>query len=326
MLPLLTALQSAPKPFAPKASPLGSRRRVRLIENFQMESATLRPAAWTYPAQAPVGRGDNLSDTALAEATKRLNAHPTVRSPGLHYSSLLARAGEALNPLTPTGCDFFFRVASSATGLTGTIWNVCSVRALRYSFPSSGVASLKAVHDWMTSADPAILPVQPNGGQVGLCRIGGAFWLSDESPLDLLNSRGIPIGTELAARTLLQELALPGFETQARRQDAMGLVAIEFPASCLTDVGLSARAWKPTAIDALNYKGYCFLPGRALDSHGLTWPLKKCLRRHDSRDGLREFVHPHISVPALAGGRRMVHLLGFLDAAAEAAWKSLTPP
>jgi hypothetical protein len=106
----------------------------------------------------------------------------------------------------------------------------------------------------------------------------------------------------------------------------MGLVTVEFPATHLRDLGKTAQAWKPTAIDALNFKGYCFLPGKSTDSHGLTWPLRKCLRQHDLRDGLREYVHPRISVPALEGAARTVHLLGFLDAAAEATWNSLLPP
>lgn len=105
----------------------------------------------------------------------------------------------------------------------------------------------------------------------------------------------------------------------------MGLVAIEFPATLLQTTDTASQAWKPTAVDALNFKGYCFLPGKAADPHGLTWPLRKCLRRHDLRDGLREFVHPRIAVPALAGGVRTVHLLGFLDADAETKWNNLAP-
>lgn len=326
MLSLLTALQNAPKPFSPRTALLGSKRRARLIENVEMESPALRPATWSYPVQAPTHRGDNLDANALVEATQRLNAHGGVRAPGQSFSSMLLKAGEALNPLSSAGCDFFFRVANPTAALSGTIWNVCSLHALRYSFTGAGGAWMKAVHDWMTATAPSSLPVQPNGGQIGLCRVGGSFWLSDESPLYLLTTRGIPQGSQEAAWTVLQELALPGFETRTRRQEAMGLVAIEFPAHLLQDLGLTAQAWKPTAIDALNYKGYCFLPGRTADSHGLTWPLQKCLRKHTPRNGLREYVHPHIAVPALAVGARMVHLLGFFDAAAEAAWNSLTPP
>lgn len=184
---------------------------------------------------------------------------------------------------------------------------------------------MKALHDWMTAPDPSGLPVQPDGGHFGLCHAASSFWLSDQSPLDLLAARGIASGTQDAAWAVLQELALPGFETRTRRQEAMGLVAIEFPASLL-DAGSPSQAWKPTAIDALNFKGYCFLPGRSADNHGLTWPLQKCLRRHSSRDGLREFVHPHIRVPALVGGRRTVHLLGLFDGAARTKWDNLTPP
>ena len=305
---------------------MGRKRRSRLIENVHLESASLRPSAWTYPAQTPATRGDNLTPAALAEATKRLDAHGGVRAPGLSFATLLERAGEALNPISgAAGCDFFFRLASSPTALSGTIWNVFSLNALRYSFSDAGSAWMKAAHDWLTSSTPDVLPVQPNGGLIALCRAGGSFWLSDQSPLDLLTGKGIPLGTQAAAWEVLQELALPGFETRTRRLDAMGLVAIEFPATCLQDVGKTAQAWKPTAIDALNFKGYCFLPGRTTDPHGLTWPLRRSLRHHQQRDGLPEYVHPHIAVPALAGGARRAHLLGFLDAASEARWNSLAP-
>ena len=326
MLSLLTALQSASRPFSSRAAPLGSRRRSRLIENVQMESPTLRSPAWVYPPNTPLARGDNLSAAALAEATRRLDAHAGVRSPGQSYSTMLQQAREALNPIVAGGCEFFFRTAQPPTSLTGTIWNICSINALRFSFAGAGGTWMRAAHDWMTSPAPSTLPVQPNGGKIALCNVGGSFWLSDESPLDLLAARALPLGTQDAAWTILQELALPGFETRTRRREAMGLVAIQFPADCLQYLGLTAQAWKPTAIDALHYKGYCFLPGRSADNHGLTWPLQKSLRRHQSRDGLREFVHPHVVVPALAGGSRMVHLLGFFDAATEAAWNSLTPP
>lgn len=326
MLSLLTELQRAPKPFSMRAAPMGGSRRSRLIQNVQMESASLRPPAWVYPSNTPLGRGDNLSAAALAEATRRLNAHAGVRSPGQSYSSLLQNAGQALNPLSAGGCDYFFRSAQPPSPLSGSIWNVCSIHALRYSFTGAGGSWMRAAYDWMTSPVPSTLPVQPTGGKIGLCNTNGSFWLSDESPLDLLAARTVPLGTPDAAMTILQELALPGFETRKRRADAMGLVAIQFPAHCLQDLGITAHAWKPTAIDALHYKGYCFLPGRTTDRHGLTWPLQKCLRRHQARDGLREFVHPHIAVPAIAGGARMVHLLGFFDAAAEALWNSLAPP
>jgi hypothetical protein len=322
----LSALDSAPGPFSPRGTPLGSRRRERLIENIRLESASLRPTTWTYPSSAPSSRGNNLTSAALAEATRRLDEHGTVRTPGLSYSSLLLNAGEALNPLSAGACDFFFRKANPATALSGTIWNVCSLHALRFSFTGARGAWSKALHDWMTSATPSRLPVQPDGGQIGLCRAGSAFWLSDQSPFELLRHRGLCPGSEDAAWAVLQELALPGFETRQRRKEAMGMVAIEFPATLLVDKGLSAHAWKPTAVDAMNYKGYCFLPGRSADAHGLTWPLRKCLRKHDSRDGLREFVHPHIRVPALDGDVRKVHLLGFFDGAARADWNNLSPP
>jgi hypothetical protein len=237
------------------------------------------------------------------------------------------KAGEALNPLAPTGqCDFFFRFATTPKPLPARLWNVCSLNALQYSFRGAGSAWEKAVYDWLTSASPATLPVQPDGGAIGLCRAGSSFWLSDQSPFDLLAPKGIAIGTPEAALTVLCELALPGFETRQRRKDAMGLVAIEFSPDQLQDPGHAGQAWKPTAIDALNFKGYCFLPGKMVDVYGLTWPLQKCLQRHHQRDGLHEYVHPHIAAPALVGGARMVHLLGFLDADAEAAWNSLVPP
>lgn len=327
MLTFIDALEAAGGPYFRRTSPLGSVQRRRLVENIRMESASLRPAGWAYPVNVPPARGGNLTPAAFAEATKRLDAHPKVRSAGLSFADLLEGAVQALNPKGTTGYDFFFRVATPPTTLSGTVWNVCSVNTLQYSFSRAGSARLKAVHDWLDSPDPTDPRVpQPDGGMIGLCVPNGSFWLSDESPLDLLAGRGIPLGTTQAARAILQELALPGFETRARRESAMGLVAIEFPAALLQDGRTTAQAWKPTAIDALNFKGYCFLPGKTADHHGLTWPLANCLRRHSPRDGLREFVHPRIEVPALAGGARTVHLLGFLDAAAETAWRSLTPP
>lgn len=326
MQALLTALQTAPRPFSRRAAPVGSKRRARLIENVQLESTSLRPSIWAYPPGAPAHRGENLNAAALAEATRRLDAHAEVRRGGLSYATLLQKAGEALNPIHAGSCNFFFRSAQPPAALSGTIWNVCSVNALRFSFAGAGSASMRAAYDWMTSPTPSILPVQPSGGRIGLGPTKSSFWLSDESPLDLLAGRGVPLGSQDAAWTILQELAIPGFETRRRREEAMGLIAIQFPADCLQASGFTASAWKPTAIDALNFKGYCFLPGRTADQHGLTWPLARSLRKHQPRDGLREFVHPHIAVPALAAGARTVHLLGFFDAAAEATWNRLSPP
>ncbi|TDU81316.1 hypothetical protein EI77_00620 [Prosthecobacter fusiformis] len=236
-------------------------------------------------------------------------------------------AGKALNPMIAgAGCDFFFRKASAFESLTGRVWNVAPLNALRFNFLGAGGVWKKAVYDWFTAAAPASLPVQPDGGLVSLCANGSSFWLSDQSPLDLLAAKGMKQGTQDAAWTVLRELALPGYETRGRRREAMGLVAIEFDAALLVDGVIQGGAWKPTAMDALNFKGYCFLPGKAPDPHGLTWPLLKILRRHSAKDGLREFVHPHIAVPALEGGVRTVHLLGLFDAECETAWNSLSPP
>lgn len=320
------ALKTAPGPYSCRPNPaLGRLRRHRLIENLELDAVSLRPAAWAYPEGLPAGRGGNLTAAALAEATARLDGHATARNPDLSFSDLLKLAGAALSPRAAHGgLDFFFRVALPATPLAGTLWNVCPLSSLSYSFKGAGTAWEKALHDWLTSPDPKSLPVQPDRGRISLG--AASFWLSDESPLDLLAARGLAPGTQEAALAVLRELALPGYETRTRRREARGLVAVEFTAADLQDLRGSAQAWKPTAIDALNYKGYCFLPGRAGDPHGVTWPLGNRLIRHENRDGLREFVHPRIEAPALTGGRRRVHLLGFLDADAETAWHSLAAP
>lgn len=328
----LNQLAAAPSPFGalePKRrtrSPLlGPKRRRRLIENLHLDSVCLRPEGWVYPADTPANRGENLSQSAISEATRRLNSHPSARNSS-NFSSLLSEAVKALNPqLENNRVDFFFRVARTPTPLTGRVWNVCSLSTLQYSFGGPDGPWERAVYDWLESPDPATLPLQPDRGALGLCRKDSAFWLSDQSPLDLLASRNIKVGSADAAWAILRELALPGFETRQRRKEAMGLVAIEFAANRLQDGNHSGVAWKPTAIDALNFKGYCFLPGGPSDDHGLTWPLQQTLYRHEQRNGLREYVHPHIAVPAIEGGVRMVHLLGFLDADAETKWNSLAP-
>lgn len=325
----LNQLITASGPFSRPGLPtLGAGRRNRLVENLHLDGPDLRPAGWTYPASIPSGRGGNLLASAVAEATRRLDAHGKARDPALSFSSLLHEVGKALNPIPATGggCDFFFRAASPVARLSGRVWNVTSLAAMRYSFLGAGGAWKKTIYDWFGAAVPASLPVQPDGGTIGLCGAGSSFWLSDMSPFDLLASKGLAANSQAAAWAVLRELALPGYETAARRKQAMGLVAVEFDADRLEDRGNRGQAWKPTAIDALNYKGYCFLPGKAPDSHGLTWPLQKSLKKHEQRDGLQEFVHPHIAVPALVGGDRMVHLLGFLDAESEAAWDSLSSP
>ncbi|MCX6880779.1 MAG: hypothetical protein NTW21_44300 [Verrucomicrobia bacterium] len=273
----------------------------------------------------PFSRGGNLTPPVLAEAKRRLDAHAAVRAYGSSFSSLLNKAAEALSPFVGTGSpDHFCRVAPSVPCPSPRLWYVTTLSALQYGFAARG-SWQKSLYDWLNAADPAACPVQPTRGMIGLGRPDSVFWLSDQSPLEFLAANGLAAGTDDAAWAVMRELALPGFETQTRRQAAMGLVCVEFAASLLVDRGNVAQVWKPTALDALNYKGYCFLPGRHFDPHGLTWPLRKDLRNHRCRDGLREFVHPRIEVPALDSGKRTVHLLGFLDPVAETTWHSHRP-
>jgi len=326
MQDFLRQLTSAPGPYSqPRLPVLGARRRDRLVDNILLDAPALRPPGWNYPAGMPAARGGNLSDPILTEATRRLDAHPATRSGSLSFSTLLKEAGAALNPLAAGSPDHFCRVDAPVPCPPGRVWNVTTVRALQFSFTARG-AWQKALYDWLNAADPASCAVQPNLGRISLGRPGSVMWISDQSPLELVAARGLGIGTQEAAWAVLRELALPGFETRGRRQEAMGLACVEFAADHLVDRGAVGRVWKPTAIDALDYKGYCFLPGRATDPHGLTWPLQKNLHRHENRDGLREFIHPRIEVPAIEGGKRTVHILGFLDPAAEATWHSYASP
>lgn len=314
----INQLRSAPEPY----DRLGVRQRSRLVENLLLDAHTLQPTGWCYPPGMPANRGGNITHAMLAEVTRRLNAAASGRTTGGTFSTLLNEAGQALNPLNAAGSpDHFCRVAASAPCPGDRLWTIIKLSTLQYSFTARG-AWQKTLYDWLHAPDPASCPVQPKAGQIGLGPPGSLFWFSDQSPLDVLASKGLAVNTREAAMAVLKELALPGFETRKRQKEAMALVCVEFARNHLVDRGAVGQVWKPTAIDALNYKGYLFLPGRIRDRHGLTWPLQNNLRKHENRDGLREFIHPRIEVPALEGGRRTVQLIGFLDPDEQATWNS----
>lgn len=84
-----------------------------------------------------------------------------------------------------------------------------------------------------------------------------------------------PIGTNDCARHVVQQMALPGYETEADRKVAGGLLAIDLPAFA------SKTRYRPTILDCIPNFNAFFLAGCPNCHYGETWPLVTDLGEND---------------------------------------------
>jgi hypothetical protein len=80
--------------------------------------------------------------------------------------------------------------------------------------------------------------------------------------------------SNLAAREVVQKLALPGYETPEMRRRSGGIIAITLPKEKIY------RLYKPTILEAWGEMGYFFLPAETSEKHGRTAPLDPKLEKN----------------------------------------------
>jgi|GEM_PF-3252080 len=273
--------------------------KLRLLENFLLDVPSARSSTWSYPDHLPSDRGDNIVDSLLTLAESRIAG---LSSTG-DFPDLLENVIQLVNPATSASPSYFCSSGGDQPLPTEKIWHVTAIVSIfQFSFAPQGLIGSEALlRRWLAGnsvAAPAALCLGAPGSLI---------WISDQSPLEMLSSEGVAPDSNEAAERLVQELALPGFELPEDRRRAIGILALEIPASQLENPD---HAWKPTVFDALNEKGYNYLPGHAADSFGKTWPLQTDYQQHYKRDGLREYVTSAIEVPT---SQVNAHLIGLFS-------------
>jgi hypothetical protein len=111
-----------------------------------------------------------------------------------------------------------------------------------------------------------------------------------------------PPGSQARIHHVVQNLALPGWETQSERNRKFGMIALTILPNA------TFRAYRPTILDNFGSYSYFFLPGRPTSTCGTTWKLTPDLRRNSETDhgGLPEWTaivqNPGINCVDLGSG------------------------